>query len=155
MHDVPRVVEDRDPARAPVVGTMPLERRNHLAVREPDEAVKKAQVRDAIEPPHDGGMERIVEIEQQIAVGRESVGEQHPARSELVFGVMGPESLFADRRRRHDGAVAISIALQIDDRQEVAILSVLVAAPAKEVAGWRLFTATGGRWQATRTTECS
>jgi hypothetical protein len=100
---------------------MALERGQHVAVREPDEAVKEAQARDAVEPPDDRGMQRVAKIEQQIAVGREPVGEEHSARTELVFGVMGPESRFADRRRRHDGPVAISVGLQIDDRQEVAV----------------------------------
>jgi hypothetical protein len=43
------------------------------------EAVEKAHACDAIEPPDDGRTQRIVEIEQQVSVGREAVGEQHPA----------------------------------------------------------------------------
>ncbi len=96
--------------------------------------MKKAQARDAVEPPDDLRLQRLAQIEQQIAVGREAVRKEHPARIELVLRVMGPESLFADGCRRHDRPVTIAVPRQIDHGEEVAVLPILVASPGKEVA---------------------
>ena len=91
--------------------------------------MQKAQAGDTVEPLDDLRMPRVVQIEQHVAVGREPVGEEHLSGSELVLGVMRPETLFADGRRRHDGPMAIAVSCEVDDREEVAVLPVLVAGP--------------------------
>ena len=106
--------------------------------------MQKAQVSDTVESLDHFRAPRVVQIEQQIAVGRKAVGEEHPARAELVLGVMRPESLFIDGRRGDDRSVAIALAGQIDDREEVAILAPLVADPGEEITRGRLISLIGG-----------
>jgi len=57
---------------------------------------------------------------------------------------MRPESLFADGRRGDDRSVAIALAGQIDDREEVTILAPLVANPGEEITRGRLVSRIGG-----------
>lgn len=59
---------------------------------------------------------------------------------------MRPESLFADGRGRDDRSVAIAVSCEIDDREEVAVLSILIASPREEVAGWRSLDVIGRGW---------
>ena len=46
-----------------------------MAVRQPCEAMQKAQVPDAVEALDHPRLPRVVQIEQQVAIGREPVGE--------------------------------------------------------------------------------
>jgi hypothetical protein len=89
--------------------------------------MQKTKVAHTVEPLDHPGMPRVVEIEEQVAVGREAVGEEHFARAEVVLRVMGPEPLLTNWRRGDDGAVAIAVPREIDDRDEVAVDAVLVA----------------------------
>src|SRR5258707_5087401 len=128
---------------------MCLERCQHMAVGKSREAVKKTQASNAVEPVDHLRMQRVVEIEHQVAVGRESVGEERLARTEFVLSVMRPESFFVDGCRCNDGSVAIAVSCEIDDREEVAVLSILITGPGKEVAGrLRLRVIDGSRHQA-------
>jgi hypothetical protein len=58
--------------------------------------------------------------------------------------VMRPESLFADGRRGDDRSIAIALASQIDDGEEVAILAPLVANPGEQITRRRLDSLIGG-----------
>jgi hypothetical protein len=50
---------------------------------------KNAQVADAAEPLYHSGIPRVVEIEEQVAVGWESVGEERFASAEFMLRVVG------------------------------------------------------------------
>jgi hypothetical protein len=60
-------------------------------------------------------MERVVQIEQNGAIAREAIREQHLACAELVLGVVRPDALFADGRRGDDGAVPVAVRRQVED----------------------------------------
>lgn len=118
---------------------MSLERRQNVAVCQAREAVQKAQARSALEPVYHRRTQRVVKIEENGAIPRESVREQRLARAELVLGVMWPDSVFADRGRGHNRSVPVAITRQIDDGEKVAVLAVLVTGPGEQISRWRTF----------------
>ena len=82
-------------------------------------------------------------IHVQLAVAGESIGEQHPARAELVLGVMRLQSLFTNGLGGDDRSVAVAARRKINDREEVAVLATLVANPRKEITRRSLPRLTG------------
>jgi hypothetical protein len=76
--------------------------------------MQEAQAGDAIKPFHHLWMERVVKIEQNGAIARESIREQHLARAEFVLSVVRPETVLADRRRGDNGSVSVAIPREID-----------------------------------------
>ena len=112
---------------------MRLECRKRVTVRQPRETVQETQVSDAVESLDDLRPERVVQIEQQVAVAGKPIGEEHPARTELVLGVMRPQSLFTNGRGGDDRSVTVALGRKIDDREEIAVLTTLVANPCKEI----------------------
>jgi hypothetical protein len=94
-----------------------------------------------------------VQIEQHVAVGGKSIGEEHPTRAELVLGVMRPQSLFTNGLGGDDRSVAVALGRKIDDREEVAVLATLVANPRKEITR-RALRLTGGGKRKARDGKC-
>ena len=88
MDERGRLVRSR--ARAHVVTAVSLKGGEHMAVRQPCEAVQEAQVTDAVEPLDHLRTPRRLQVEDQVAIRGEAVGEEQPARVEVVLGVVGP-----------------------------------------------------------------
>ncbi|HKU17302.1 MAG TPA: hypothetical protein VJQ52_23110 [Steroidobacteraceae bacterium] len=122
-------VELGDATGSVVAWPVRLERSQNVIVGEAREAVQKAQAGDAVEPFHDLRMQRVAKIEQNRTIAREPICEQHPARAELVLGVVRPQALLADRQRGDDGAVPVAIRCEIDHGEKVAVLAVFVTCP--------------------------
>ena len=86
----PALVHLRNPAGAHVVRAVSLKSGEHMAVRQPCEAVQEAKVTDAVEPLDHLRTARRLQVEEQVAIRGEAVGKQQPARVEVMLGVMGP-----------------------------------------------------------------
>jgi len=150
---LPSLVELGDTTGSFVVWAVSLERRKDVAIGKSYEAVQKAQTGDAAESFHHPWMQRVVKVEQKASITRESIGEQHPARTQLVLGMVRPRAFLADRCRCDDGSVPIAMLREIDDGKKVAVLTVLVAGPGEEISSGPGLRETGGRRRVPRTTE--
>jgi len=95
-----------------------------------------------------------VQIEQQVAIAGKSIGEEHPARAELVLGMMRPQCLFTNGLCGDDRSVAVALGREIDDREEVAVLATLVPNPRKEITRRALPRLTGGGKGKARDGKC-
>ena len=95
-----------------------------------------------------------MQIEQQVAVAGKSIGEEHPARVELVLGMMRPQPLFTNGLGSDNRSVAVALGRKIDDREEVAVLATLVANPREEITRRALPRLTGGGKRNARKGKC-
>ena len=125
-NQMPVLIEFGDPAGAFVIRSMRLKSDDHVSVGQTRETVQKAEACDAVEAIDHFRMQRIAEIEHEVAISREPVREQRFARAKLQLGVMRPEALFTYWGRRDNSSVAIAFGRKVYDGEKVAILSVLV-----------------------------
>ena len=132
---------------------MSLERCQDVAVGKSREAVQKAQAGDAAESFHHLWMQRVVKVEQKASITRESIREQHPAGAQFVLGVVRPRTFLADRCRRDDGSVPITMLREIDDGKKVAVLAIFISGPGEHVSRWQRFRAVERRRCGSRTGE--
>jgi hypothetical protein len=61
-----------------------------------------------------------------------------------VFGVVRPDTALANWRRGNDGPVAVAGACEVNDREKVAVVSVFVSGPGKEISSRRTLGVIGG-----------
>ena len=83
-----------------------LERRQDVAIREPDERVRVAVASQGAERGENVRMQRLREVEQPAASRVEPVREQMAVRRHLVLGVMRMRARLAGRDRGDDRPVA-------------------------------------------------
>jgi hypothetical protein len=126
---------------------LPLERRQHVAVREPRVAVRVTERQRIAERGGQHRARRLPQIEGERAAGVEPVGPQDAASRHRVLRVVRPRSDRPDRQRRDNRGIAGAARVGVDDRQEVALAPIRVAGPQEEEAAARrpLTRAAGAR----------
>ena len=87
------------------------------------------------------GCSGIPEIEQERAITCEPVGEEHAGRTKLVLRVVRKETLLTHRHGRDHATVLTIRRLQIEYRQELAVLAIHVSRPHEQVAAAALHRA--------------
>src|SRR5262245_52715613 len=94
----------------------------------------EAQCTSAPKSCDDFRLEWITKVEHDVSICGEAVCKQPFAGTKFMFSVIRPERLFTDRRGVNNRPVSAALLLKVDDCQKIALRSILITGPGKEVA---------------------